>query len=104
LSDDHGWAEGWDADQMRSAAFAPLPDSAPIGWQADMEGYFGDRGTFQPETYNVLHFGSPHPGGLQAVFGDSSVHTVSFDVPAVIFNGLATRARAESDDLSDFVN
>jgi prepilin-type N-terminal cleavage/methylation domain-containing protein/prepilin-type processing-associated H-X9-DG protein len=104
LSDDYGWAEGWDADQMRSAAFAPLSDGDPIGWQADLDGYFGDRGALAPETYNVLHFGSPHPGGMQAVFADGSVHAVGFDIAPELFNGLATRARAESDDLSGFVN
>jgi prepilin-type N-terminal cleavage/methylation domain-containing protein len=103
LSDDHGWAEGWDADAMRSAAFAPMSDADSIGWQTNMVGYFGDRGAFGPETYNVLHFGSPHPAGMPAVFGDGSVHTISFDIPPVLFNSLATRARGESNTLSGFV-
>jgi prepilin-type N-terminal cleavage/methylation domain-containing protein len=104
LSDDHGWAEGWDADQMRSAAFAPISDGDSIGWQPGMEGYFGDTGAFGPVTYNVLHFGSAHPGGIQSVFADGSVHTINFDVDPVMFNGLATRAGGETHDLSAGVN
>jgi hypothetical protein len=104
LSDDHGWAEGWDADQMRSAAFPPLNDSDPIGWRSDMDGYFGDRGAFAPETYNVLHFGAAHAAGIQAVFADGSVHTVNYDIDAALFNGLATRAGGETHDLTGSVN
>jgi prepilin-type processing-associated H-X9-DG protein len=103
-SDDHGWAEGWDADQMRSAAFPPVQDSDPIGW-GPLAGYFEDRGSTQVNgLYNVLHFGSAHPGGIQAVFADGSVHAVSFDIDPVVFNGLTTRAGGETNDSSGAVN
>jgi len=101
-SDDHGWAEGWDADQMRSTAFPPLSDGDPIGWQPVIQGYFEDLGS-NPVTmpvlgalYNVLHFGSAHTSGIQAVFADGSVHTVSFDVEPAVFNSLGTRAGNET--------
>jgi len=100
LSDDHGWAEGWDADQMRSTAFPPVGDSDSAGWQdSRLEGYFGDKGTLSG-TYNVLHFGAAHTAGIQAVFADGSVHTIAYDVDPLVFNGLGTRARDETLDLS----
>lgn len=33
-------------------------------------------------------FGSPHPGGINAVFGDGSVHTISYAVNPIVFNAL----------------
>lgn len=96
LSDDHGWAEGWDADQMRSTAFAPINDGDGMGWiDADnMSGYFGDEGAFSTGGYgyNVLHFGAAHTAGIQGVFADGSVHTITYDVDPVLFNALGTRA------------
>jgi prepilin-type N-terminal cleavage/methylation domain-containing protein len=109
LSDDHGWAEGWDADQMRSCAYPPVNDSDPIGWQTEpapgLSGYFGDSGQNPvPNLYNVLHFGSAHTAGIQAVFADGSVHTVNYDVDPLVFNSLGTRAGGEIYDTSNSVN
>jgi len=99
LSDDHGWAEGWDADQMRSSAFVPINDSDTIGW-GDSDQYFADTvGGFQG-FYNVLHFGSAHTAGIQSVFADGSVHTVTFEVDPVVFNSICTRNGAEQVDLT----
>jgi prepilin-type N-terminal cleavage/methylation domain-containing protein len=97
LSDDHGWAEGWDGDQMRSTAFPPIHDADPIGWRTDVATYFGDQGLFQG-FYNVLHFGSAHPTGIQAVYADGSVHMIPYEIDAVTFNALATRNGAEAFD------
>jgi prepilin-type N-terminal cleavage/methylation domain-containing protein len=99
LSDDHGWAEGWDADQMRSTAFAPVSDHDPIGWRSDVEIYFGDKGGFQ-DFYNVIHLGSAHSAGIQTVFADGSIHTISYDIDPVLFNALGTRAGQETVDPS----
>ena len=42
-SDDRGWSDGWDADQMRSTCFAPVQDGDSIGWAgAILTKYFGD--------------------------------------------------------------
>jgi prepilin-type N-terminal cleavage/methylation domain-containing protein/prepilin-type processing-associated H-X9-DG protein len=99
-SDDRGWADGWDADSMRSACFVPVSDSDSIGW-GPLENYFGDTfattGPFQG-LYNVLHFGSAHPGGINAVFADGSVHAIGFNVDVEVFNGMASRDGAESFD------
>jgi len=104
-SDDRGWSDGWDADQMRSTAFLPVRDSDPIGWQGTrLSLYFGDdfSGGSIGGVYNVLQFGSPHPGGVNSVFADGSVHVVSFDVDILVFNSLGTRngyALNETDSL-----
>jgi prepilin-type processing-associated H-X9-DG protein len=46
----------------------------------------------------VLHFGSPHSGGVNAVFADGSVRTISYDITSVIFNSLGTRNGEETID------
>ena len=48
--------------------------------------------------YNVYHFGSPHTGGINAVFADASVHSLTFDIDLVLFNNLATRNGEETLD------
>lgn len=105
-SDDRGWSDGWDADQMRSTCFAPINDGDGIGWQGvSLTKYFGDDFSTGPVggVYNVLQFGSPHTGGINAVFADGSVHVVNFDVDVIVFNSLGTRnglALGETNDLT----
>jgi prepilin-type processing-associated H-X9-DG protein len=50
----------------------------------------------------VLHFGSAHTGGFNAVFADGSVHTIGYDVDAVVFNHLAARNDDAAIDSSAF--
>jgi len=101
-SDDRGWSDGWDADTMRLACFLPINDGDPTAYPADplLGRYFSDN--FQPGSvggvWNVLHFGSPHKGGINAVFADGSVHTISYDVDLVVFNALASRNGDETLD------
>jgi prepilin-type processing-associated H-X9-DG protein len=38
-----------------------------------------------------FHFGSAHPGGINAVFADGSVHTITYDIDLNIFNAIGTR-------------
>ncbi len=105
-SDDRGWSDGWDADQMRSTCFTPVNDSDGIGWQGtSLTKYFGDDFATGPVggVYNVLQFGSPHTGGINAMFADGSVHVVNFDVEVIVFNSLGTRnglALGETNDLT----
>ena len=97
-SDDRGWSDGWDADVMRSACFAPINDGDPIGWEPAVTRYFGD-GPFTPPfgTFtNVMHFGSPHTGGINAVFADGSVRSFGYDVDVIVFNSLASRDGEET--------
>ena len=90
-SDDRGWTDGWDPDTMRSTCFQPLGDSDPVG--------FSDNRLYGPAT-DVWYFGSAHPGILNAVFADGSVHSIRFDVDVVLFNNLGTRNDAQIVDLS----
>src|SRR5262245_48908953 len=92
-SDDRGWSDGFDGDIMRSTCFPPVSDSDPIGWDPIMYRMFGDGGPwpFAMTLYNVIHFGGPHPGGMQSVFADGSVHTINFDIDVVVFNALGSR-------------
>jgi len=103
-SDDRGWTDGWDADQMRSTAFAPVRDGDSIGWDGPvMTKYFGDDFSTGPVggIYNVLQFGSPHTGGIDAGFADGSSHTISFDVDITVFNSLGTRNGMALNETAD---
>jgi prepilin-type N-terminal cleavage/methylation domain-containing protein/prepilin-type processing-associated H-X9-DG protein len=97
-SDDRGWSDGWDADVMRSACFAPISDADPIGWEPAVARYFGD-GPFTPVFggfTNVMHFGAAHTSGINAVFADGSVRSFGFDIDVDIFNSLASRDGEET--------
>ncbi len=104
-SDDRGWSDGWDADTMRMSSLSPINDNDPVAFPSDpnLNKYFGDNfscGPVPSNIYNVYHFGSPHTGGINALFADGSVHTISFDVNLVLFNALATRNGQELLDKS----
>jgi prepilin-type processing-associated H-X9-DG protein len=104
-SDDRGWCDGFDADIMRSTCFLPLHDADPIGWETAIFGRYFDDDPDTPfaPTNTIQHFGSPHTGGINAVFADGSVHTISYDVDVFVFNSLGTRNGDELVD-SDAVN
>lgn len=79
-SDDRGWLDGWDPDTMRSTCARPLSD-AGVSEIRD-----GDAG--EDQTYP---FGSAHSSGMNGVFADGSVRTMSYDVTMYVFNSLGTR-------------
>jgi prepilin-type processing-associated H-X9-DG protein len=101
-SDDRGWTDGFDADIMRSTCFVPIQDSDGIGF-GTLARYFDDDPNTSFTEPNVYHFGSPHTGGLNAVFADGSVHTINYDIDVLIFNALGTRNGDENANL-DAVN
>jgi hypothetical protein len=90
-SDDQGWSDGWDLDMMRCTCFAPMSDGDNFGYsfQNTTNDYFGAKN-------DVVQFGAAHTSGFNAVFVDGSIHTISYDIDVVIFNGLGTRAGGES--------
>jgi prepilin-type N-terminal cleavage/methylation domain-containing protein/prepilin-type processing-associated H-X9-DG protein len=103
-SDDRGWCDGWDADQMRSTCFLPLRDGDSSGWDgAVLTKYFGDDFSTGPVggVYNVLQFGSPHTGGINSLFADGSVHIINFDIDILVFNSLGTRNGMALNETSD---
>ncbi len=68
--DNWGWAHGFDDDSTRSGLNVPLVDT---------DFNVGDR------------FGSAHPGGWHAAFGDGHVESVSYDIDLLIHKNNANR-------------
>ena len=97
--DDWGWADGWDPDQVRSTAFQPMNDADVL--------CFGGATGFSPfcgrnslGEGDVWHFGSAHPTGINAVFGDGSVRPIAYTVDVILFNRLGGRNDEEHVDVS----
>jgi prepilin-type N-terminal cleavage/methylation domain-containing protein/prepilin-type processing-associated H-X9-DG protein len=84
-ADDRGWADGWDFDILRSCVFAP---------RADGDGLPPDDA--DPSDPGNYPFGSAHPGGMNALFADGSVTTISYDVDQETFNRLGHRSDGET--------
>jgi prepilin-type processing-associated H-X9-DG protein len=82
VSDDKGWADGWDYDNLRSTMF-PL----------EQDGEVKDVSVFAPIHYQ---FGSAHSGGVNAIFADGSVTTISYEVDRENFNRLGHRHDGET--------
>ena len=85
-SDDTGWTDGWDPDVMRSTGIPPLKDGETDEMMSE---YFAGGPT--PWPWWEFHFGSAHAGGINAVFADGSVHTISYDIDLDVFNAIGTR-------------
>lgn len=82
VSDNKGWAEGWDYDIMRSTMF-------PI----EADGEVTDTSVYAPIHYQ---FGSAHAGGTNVLFADGSVAGISYDIDRETFNQLGNRADGET--------
>jgi len=84
--DDCGWGDGWDPDTVRytgqGVGANPRPDSS-----AGISGY---------------DIGSAHPTGIQAVFADGSVRSISYSVDPTIFNYLGDRMDGQVINNSTF--
>jgi prepilin-type N-terminal cleavage/methylation domain-containing protein/prepilin-type processing-associated H-X9-DG protein len=52
-------------------------------------------------TITNLGFGSPHPGGMNAVFGDGSVRTINYGITASIWQAICNRNNTNVVDMSD---
>jgi hypothetical protein len=95
VSDDKGWADGWDPDSVRFTGVPPISDN-------DQGVCFNATPSIrrtcigQGGTIPVLFFGSAHPGGVNAVYADASVHFINFEVDHIVFNALGTRAGEET--------
>ncbi len=98
VSDDRGWADGWDPDTVRFTGFPPLSDGDNgICWNESVaiQRFCIGSGSSAP----VMFFGSAHTGGVNATFADASTHFISFDVEQTVFNAFGTR---ENQELVDF--
>jgi prepilin-type N-terminal cleavage/methylation domain-containing protein len=95
LSDDQGWADGWDPDGIRSTCFQPYQDSDATGYQATT---LNSKQDLFGKDVDIFYFGSAHTGGFNGIFADGSVHTLNYSIDVVVFNALATRAGGEVID------
>jgi hypothetical protein len=79
-NDEYGWANGWDADTVRVTVCVPYKDSLE-----------------QVRSHNAQHgtAGSAHDAGLNAVFADTSVRTLSYGIDVELFNRLGHRSDGE---------
>jgi prepilin-type N-terminal cleavage/methylation domain-containing protein len=97
VSDDLGWADGWDPDTVRFTGVPPISDgNSDICWNSNAQIKAACIG--QGDSIPVLFFGSAHPGGVNAVFADASSHFISFDVDYLVFNAIGTREGGEIVD------
>jgi prepilin-type N-terminal cleavage/methylation domain-containing protein len=87
--DDQGWLSGWDNDTLGFSSSAP---NAPVRPQPDS----------QPGWDCGLIFGSAHPGAMQSVFCDGSVHAIRYDINAKTWANLCARNDGQEVDTSDF--
>jgi len=95
VSDDRGWSDGWDPDSVRFTGVPPISDAdtaichnSDSGIQRTCIGFEG--------AIPVLFFGSAHPAGINAVYGDASAHFINFEIDHLVFNALGTRAGDET--------
>jgi prepilin-type N-terminal cleavage/methylation domain-containing protein len=84
--DDRGWADGWDPDTVRFALYPFRRD--------------GDDPMLDDRQYGFC-LGSAHPTGMNAVFADGAVHSLSYDIDRILLNRLAHRSDGAAVDLSD---
>jgi prepilin-type N-terminal cleavage/methylation domain-containing protein/prepilin-type processing-associated H-X9-DG protein len=94
VSDDRGWTDGWDPDTVRFTGFPPLSDNDSGICQNPTSSMYCTG----EQSKNILFFGSAHPGGINSVYADGSVHSISFSVDYVVFNALGTRNGEEVVD------
>lgn len=96
-SDDLGWADGWDPDQLRTTGLQPLQDTDPFCYGASQN----RCGGAPPGNNDVFMFGSAHPNGINGLFGDGSIHFINFDVDVVVFNYFGGRNDDQVVDASN---
>jgi prepilin-type N-terminal cleavage/methylation domain-containing protein/prepilin-type processing-associated H-X9-DG protein len=72
-NDNEGYTAGWDKDTISKTEEPPQRD------------YNGTR-------TGSNHFGSSHPGGINALFADGSVRSISYTIPADVFMKLGNKS------------
>jgi prepilin-type processing-associated H-X9-DG protein len=92
-SDDRGWSDGWDPDDVRCTCVAPMSDADAFTATQNRVFDWGTQG-------DVFQFGSAHTGGFNAAFGDGSVHTISYDIDIHLFDNLGNRRDGTAIDTS----
>ncbi len=81
----HSWADGASDDSLRTAAQQPLPNSVVTTAQ-----YLAQKDEVNAASLSY-RFGSPHTAGLQMVFCDGHVETISYDIDLYVHQTQANR-------------
>jgi prepilin-type N-terminal cleavage/methylation domain-containing protein len=82
--DNEGYTAGFDHDTVRSVANAPAPD-------------------FRGTSFDTMNrFGSSHPGLMNAVFADGSLHTIPYSINPTIFSYLGNKSDGQPVNGDDF--
>ena len=91
--DDDGFTAGYCPDTIRSTTV--VPGDPPSGGPPQPDS------TAPPLTrWNDWSFGSSHPAGMNALFGDGSVRLITYSVDATLFSRLGHRSDGAAVDLS----
>jgi prepilin-type N-terminal cleavage/methylation domain-containing protein/prepilin-type processing-associated H-X9-DG protein len=101
VGDDTGCFQGWDTGTIRVTVNGNYRDGRPYfpggnpaqdrpvdNWSG---GGFGWQGAGHTWNQGFL-FGSPHPGGMNAVMGDGSVRVIKYGINPHVFNALGHRS------------
>jgi prepilin-type N-terminal cleavage/methylation domain-containing protein/prepilin-type processing-associated H-X9-DG protein len=90
-SDNGSMYLGWDQDTVRMIGENTIPRK-----DSEYTGATKDAGKSSPHKNS---FGSSHPGSVNMVFADGSVHSFGFDVEPYVWSSIG--GRADGDDASD---
>jgi hypothetical protein len=86
--DNDGYVGGFQDDVVRWGAFPPQPDlREPLD-------------TFATIIPRIWQFGSSHPTGFQAVFGDGAVHFIHYTIDPTVFGYVCSKNDGQSYVLS----
>jgi prepilin-type N-terminal cleavage/methylation domain-containing protein/prepilin-type processing-associated H-X9-DG protein len=98
-SDDQGWTDGWDPDTVRTTCLQPMNDGDGLcfGGSTGFTRYCGDN---IDGFADVWQTGSAHASGINAAFGDGSVHAIGYNVDVILYNNLGGRNDEQPVDLS----
>jgi prepilin-type N-terminal cleavage/methylation domain-containing protein len=81
---DMGYYQGWNWSTLRCSMYGPIQDQ---------------------QLSNVAYwqmFGSAHPSGMNSVFADGSVHTLSYDISNAVFQLLCRKSDGEVIDPANY--
>jgi prepilin-type processing-associated H-X9-DG protein len=67
-----------------------------VGYDNDLfrstNGFFGLPHPDSDNVPNQLVYGSAHPGGFNAVFCDGSIHVITYNIEAIVYDALGHRS------------
>jgi prepilin-type processing-associated H-X9-DG protein len=99
--DSEGTYTGFKGDSVRFGDFQPVQDPPTPYTKSTTNTITLQSGTTALGQTGWLPFGSAHAGGMNAVFGDGSVRTITYGIPLATFQAITNRANTTAVDLSD---